>query len=390
MGEELPVVYLGEKAVELALAWMVTCALLVNGKVKCFGWNDNGQLGQERAESNIGSGLKDMRELGFVNLGRSVRAEQLATGGKHVCVIATSGEESKGKVKCWGSNEYGQLGLGDKMDRGFAQASMGDSLPFVDLGVNLSVRKLALGKAHTCVLFTIGRVKCFGMNSNGQLGHGHFDDVGGESGQMGDGLPFIPLGRRGEEGTADLENDNVKEAGENIISDEFVLDISAGFDHTCALLTKGQAKCWGVNSVGQLGLGHTENVGGGKGSMGDALPVVNLDSTEFIVKINAGAHSTCVTLRDERVRCFGWNDRGQLGYNDIIDRGDSMETLKKQYVPFYHGERMGRWRVGFVGLLEVREVRFYYDGYCKELVGSDVGVFVSSGGGESGRALVVR
>jgi len=52
--------------------------------------------------------------------------------------------------------------------------------------------------------------------------------------------------------------------------------LNSGYLHACAILSRGQLKCWGYNSFGQLGLGHIVNIGDAAGEMGDDLPFVDL------------------------------------------------------------------------------------------------------------------
>lgn len=173
-----------------------SCAILDNGKVKCFGENDTGQLGQgdktTRNSSQVGDNLIAI-DLGtnltavrveVSKLQRYVRPTLNNSG--HTCVLF-----SNGAVKCFGSNKYGQLGLGDTLDRGDEPGEMGDSLPFVDLGENVRAVQIALGRFHTCVLLDSFEVKCFGKNMHGQLGLGDRHSRGIAPGQMGDGLPAI-------------------------------------------------------------------------------------------------------------------------------------------------------------------------------------------------------
>ena len=82
---------------------------------------------------------------------------------------------------------------------------------------------------------------------------GDTDDRGDEPDEMGDNLPAVDLGQS-----------------------VAAIEIMIGRYHSCANLTNGDAKCWGSNSEGQLGLGDTEDRGDGPNEMGDALPAVCL------------------------------------------------------------------------------------------------------------------
>ena len=97
-------------------------------------------------------------------------------------------------MKCWGGNDRGQLGLGDTDHRGDAPFEMGDNLPFVDLGPGAEAAWLATQENHTCALLVDGRLKCWGANDDGQLGVGDTADRGDEAGEMGDALPAVDLG----------------------------------------------------------------------------------------------------------------------------------------------------------------------------------------------------
>jgi len=62
------------------------------------------------------------------------------------------------------------LGYGDSNDRGDNSFEMGNYLPFVQYGTELMVESLHLGKSHTCITFSENSMKCWGINSNGELG----------------------------------------------------------------------------------------------------------------------------------------------------------------------------------------------------------------------------
>ena len=107
--------------------------------------------------------------LAFVDVeGTSgVHVLQVVTSLIHTCVLL-----SNNRVKCFGSNGWGQLGYGDAVPRGGQAGDMGDNLPFVDLeGTSgFHVLKISSGYGHTCALLSNNRVKCFGDNFFAQLG----------------------------------------------------------------------------------------------------------------------------------------------------------------------------------------------------------------------------
>jgi alpha-tubulin suppressor-like RCC1 family protein len=212
----------------------------------------------------------------------------VAAGGSHSCVLFAGGQ-----VKCWGSNTYGQLGLGDTSARGDGANEMGHRLPALSLGTGRAVRALSGGSRHTCALLEGGQVKCWGDNSAGQLGLGDTSVRGDGPAEMGDSLPEVALGA-GRTATA----------------------VAAGGNHTCALLNGGQVKCWGDNFRGQLGLGNTVNRGDGPGEMGDSLPAVDLGTGRAALAIAVGANHTCALLDNGQVKCWGENNAGQTGVLD--------------------------------------------------------------------------
>jgi E3 ubiquitin-protein ligase HERC3 len=112
----------------------------------------------------------------------------IAAGGVHTCALLL-----KGYVKCWGSNGAGQLGLGDVQFRGDAPNEMGNDLFAVDLADGIPAVQLGAGGAHTCASLNDGRVKCWGYNGVGELGLGDTSHRGDEPGEMGDALSAVLL-----------------------------------------------------------------------------------------------------------------------------------------------------------------------------------------------------
>ena len=152
------------------------------------------------------------KESKSVELGRKAKA--ISLGDNHSCAVLEGGV-----LKCWGNNEYGQLGTGNKTHLNIPSAA-------INLGGKATA--ISLGEVHhSCALFENGDVKCWGRNHYGQLGTGNTTSLN---------IPSAPinLGRKAKA-------------------------ISLGRYHSCAVLENGELKCWGHNEFGQLGYGNLVN-----------------------------------------------------------------------------------------------------------------------------------
>ena len=189
------------------------CALSWNGTVRCWGNNTFGQLGYE----NTGY-FNDSDNFGTdIDFGTDVLIEDMGSGTDFNCILSEDGD-----VKCFGRNEYGQLGYGDTDSIGDDSSEMGDSLSAVDLGDTFSTSQISVGGHHVCAVSDDGDVKCWGRNDYGQLGYEDTENRGDGSSEMGDDLPVVDLG------------------------DTFTASqVVAGALHTCAVSTSMELKCWG-------------------------------------------------------------------------------------------------------------------------------------------------
>ncbi len=307
MGDALPVVDLGNgrAATAITAGYRHTCAVLDNGEVKCWGAGANGRLGLGDS-ANRGELPGEMGgALPAVDLGAGRTATAISAGGSHTCALLDNGS-----VKCWGANSYGQLGLGDTQDRGDDAAEMGDALPAVSLGTGRTAVAITASNGHTCARLDNGSVKCWGSGVNGRLGTGATDSRGDQPGEMGDALAALDLG-----------------------TGRTSLAISAGGQHTCALLDNGSVKCWGSGLSGRLGTGATDSRGDQPGEMGDSLPAVPLGDSRTATSVSAGYGHTCVRLDDATVKCWGLNGGGQLGQGSTAARGDGPNELGNALPP---------------------------------------------------------
>jgi cysteine-rich repeat protein len=100
-----------------------------------------------------------------------------------------------------------------------------------------------------------------------------------------------------------------------------VTQLAAGRGHTCALLDTGKVRCWGFNAFGQLGYGNTNNIGDNElpSSSGD----VDLGSGVVVAQIAAGGDHNCAILTNGSLKCWGGNSSGQLGYGNTTRIGDN-------------------------------------------------------------------
>ncbi len=188
----------------------------------------------------------------------------------------TCGVLNGGELKCFGVNTAGQIGSGGTVALGDAAGEMDDALVAVNLGAGRSVRAVSAGSVHTCALLDNDAVKCWGAYDDGQLGLGDIDARGDAAGEMGDALPAVSLGLA---------------AGVRVVA------IAAGDAHTCVVLSSGAVKCWGAGANGRLGSGNEHSRGDNAGEMGASLPTIDVGAGRTAKAISVGAAHTCV-IRD--------------------------------------------------------------------------------------------
>jgi hypothetical protein len=237
-----------------------SCALTNGGGVKCWGANHRGQLGNNTTTDS-------WVPVDVSGLASGISA--ISVGGEHACAL-TSG----GGVKCWGSNGHGQLGDNSPNDSG---------VPVNVSGLASGVRAIASGQGHTCALLTGGTVKCWG---NWRI-----------LGNTGEPVVARPAEVAGLEGP--------------------VSAIAAGGLHTCVLMSTGGVQCWGNNEQGQLGTGTTAptpEAGATPTPEAGAVDVSGLASG--ISAISAGENHTCAITSGGEVKCWGYNFAGQLNVDE--------------------------------------------------------------------------
>lgn len=239
-----------------------------NQTVKCLGGNDVGQLGNG---NNTASSVPAQVAV-ITGAGEATQARQIATGTNHTCARLANQN-----VKCWGINNYRQLGTPTN-----TVAWVNTPVDVPNLSNN--VTQIASFADHTCAIHDGGAASCWGADQYGQLGDGTV-------------TPF-----KGNVTVTGLGGD--------------AKQISTGVGHTCALITGGAVKCWGSNEFGQLGNGTTTT---------SAKPVSVIGLSRPASEISAGGYHTCARLDNNQIYCWGRGTKGQLGNGSL----ESSTTAKK-------------------------------------------------------------
>ena len=201
---------------------------------------------------------------------KPVIAKSISAGEYVTCAVT----DADG-VKCWGNNSDGELGDGTTSER---------HTPVDVKGLtSVVVKAVSNGYKHTCVLTSLGGVKCWGYNFDGELGNGKTTNS------------LTPVDVSG------LTN---------------VVDISANGFHTCAVTNAGAVWCWGYNANGELGNGTTT-------SSSTPVKVKSGTGTDYlggVSVVKAGGYHTCALLSGGGVKCWGANDSGQVGNGTFINQ----------------------------------------------------------------------
>ena len=278
-----------------------TCAILDDQSMRCIGYNAYGGLGQDTTAN-----YTYFPTTAPINLGVGRHATQMAVATYYTCALLDDGS-----IKCWGYNPYGNLGYGDTTNRGTAAGHMA-ALNAVDLGTGVTAKYVCGSNYTTCAITNNDKVKCWGYNAYGQLGLEHTNVIGDNPGEMGDALPFINLG-----------------------TGRTVKKLSCGVNYNCAILDNDKLKCWGYGGWGNLGYEATAYKGNVPGTMGNALPYVDVGTGRTVVDVKASYYSTCAVLDNNDVKCWGQNIYGQLGLghtdaigNEPSEMGDNLLPAK--------------------------------------------------------------
>ncbi len=345
----------GRKAKAIASGAHENCALLDDNTIKCWGGNASGQLGTGD-QNNLGDEPHEMGDaLNPVAFGIGRSATAVSIEGSHACAILDDGV-----LKCWGAGEFGQLGSDDERNR-FTP----DPAFVINLGPGRTAKSVRAGSGLTCALLDDASAKCWGHNMFGDLSvgpeiAGSDSSVGNMPGEMAR-LPSLNFNGRKVKSISPaavslcalLEDGSVRcwganfqgqlgtqsTAGEgltpsqlavlpavNLGSERTAKSLTTGSQHVCAVLDNGSVKCWGANASGQLGVGRTDSRGDGPEEMGDYLLAVPLGG-RAARQVSAGTSHSCALLDNGTVKCWGQNDKGQLGVGTNVNRGDSGDIL---------------------------------------------------------------
>ncbi|MDA8802257.1 putative Ig domain-containing protein, partial [Candidatus Poseidoniales archaeon] len=263
----------GRTAVDLTVGWGHACAILDTGSLMCWGWGSNGVLGDGENTNQFSPVSVDLP------YGRTAVA--VDAGEKHTCAILDTGS-----LMCWGRDHRGQLGDGAGYNDRHSPA-------YVELPTGRTAVSIVAGKEHTCAILDNRSLMCWGLGNTGQLGNGGTT--------MSNPAPVyvdLPTGRD-------------------------AVMISAGYQHTCAVLDNGSTYCWGVDNKGQLGNGATT-------TNSQTAPVyVNLPAGRIPVALSpaVAAFHTCAILDDASMKCWGYNSEGQLGNGGITTNEFSPDSV---------------------------------------------------------------
>lgn len=307
----LPISGLPAPPVKLSLRLLTTCAVTRIGSASCWGANESGQIG-ESLPPPIPAIVQHAGPRGAADLSAGVI--ETATGGQHTCAL-----KNDGTVWCWGANVAGQLG---------DQTAIPRPTPVQVVGIGNAVQ-IATGLSHSCARTAAGAIWCWGLNGSGQLGIGSTTNSLQAVMATGMNADMVDLGA-GDSHTCAVRNDGKMfcwglntngQVGDSTttnrtsptqVNDGFGVyrRVAAGGTHTCGLTDTGQPKCWGANARGQLGDGTVQ-----PRPSPAAVPTLN-----NVIRLAAGRDHNCALRDTGALLCWGFNTSSQLGDGTVVQR----------------------------------------------------------------------
>ncbi len=336
---QTPVVVRGLAGVSAFSAGSRHACAVVGTRVFCWGATDRGQLGLARASRMCTTPDGDVPcEPDPVEVPGVEGVTSVVAGAAHTCV-----RTNDGLAVCWGDNRYGQLGFGaaSEMPGPTPRSVLAGDLPLE------AIRALTAGPQHTCAITETNEVWCWGRNDHGETGNPPSSMVAENCAGPCEPRPLLVRGlpRRpqmpdsgvdasspdarvedvprdvprptdaGEPGDGGNTDDREEPPTRDVLAPPSMLpySVSAGGSFACALLEDGTVRCWGDNSVGQLGNGRTARDPQGAVAVIATPGAALTNPLQSAIAVTAGSAATCALIADGSLRCWGSNQSGALG-----------------------------------------------------------------------------
>ena len=363
-------------AVDVATTGDSACALLSTGRVYCWGANTQGALGSGSPTSTAphqgcGGSYQEVCIAAPQLVSNITNATQISAGDA-VCALLADGH-----IMCWGDNSAGELGDGSvNGPESCFGSSACSTVPVEVAGISNAVQ-LSVNGATACALLAGGQVDCWGSNEFGQLGQGTSSGpTTCSNGEACSATPVQVLSRviqvaAGNNtncailtgGTVDCWGDNSSgELGNGVPYDgsgsspcyngsvcsyspvavsgiSGAIQIASDGNGDCALLSGGHLECWGANEYGELGIGTNQGPDSCYNNSACSLMPVALSSLTNVTAITAAAQNLCAVTQDGSTYCWGRNYFGEIG-NDSTDDVYSPAQVKR--ADSGHGRRRRR------------------------------------------------
>ena len=256
----------GAEPVSLSLGLYHGCAVLSDGRARCWGSNGKHQLGAGLPTSvNVGDGIDAGLSTARPNaasldiaLPIEDRVAEVRANGGWSCLLTT-----RGKARCWGENTRGTLGYHHSQLENCPGEGLGScAQPLANIDVDLgdldgaTLVDLQQGRQRACTLDSKGRVRCWGHASVGALGYGPALSDATSVAFVGHiDRPRDVYDAMGNEGVVDIGDFD----GDGEIDP--ASQLSVGYDHACVIARDETVRCWGGNRHGQLGYATLDNIG---------------------------------------------------------------------------------------------------------------------------------
>ncbi|MCL2720535.1 MAG: hypothetical protein FWD47_04255 [Treponema sp.] len=305
-------------------------AIDTNGNLWAWGRNNAGQLG-DGSTSNKLSPVLIRPETKFIAISASSSTPKAGYAAGNVWSSHCLAIDELGNLWAWGQNDFGQLGDGTTIQRNSP----------VQIRPGTTFKEISAGPGHSLAIDSDGNLLVWGRNNNGQLGDGtttnrlipvvikpdtKFKSIsagGYDNGTTGGLTSTIimqcfslaidedgNLWAWGNNSFGQIGNGNRSQQNSPVqimTGIEFKV-ISAGLFHGTAIDTDNNLWVWGRNSnYRQLGTGNTTDSLSPRKTARDDL---------FLYYISASAHNLAID-RNRRLYVWGYNNSGQLGFNDM-------------------------------------------------------------------------